>query len=131
MALTEYICTKRCYHGRGETIGGIAPPRKVYEVGEVEYFDPETETVPVTFALPSEVADPPLTDAQERKRIARGLRAPVDLEKLARYNKLREEQAKAHDPIDGIKRAAAEAKEAKAAGVKVAAGPNGELSAKK
>jgi len=77
----EYVCTRKCHFGKGETKDGKAPPRKIYCEGDREYFA-EGERIPRHFSPVDEL--PPVTAVKDDGPVKlAGLRAPVDQEKLA------------------------------------------------
>lgn len=97
----EYICVRKCHFGKGSTIDGKAPPRKIYNVGDREFFA-EGERVPTgrlgAFFIP--VNELPLPTAVEDDKLVKfnGLRAPVDkdaleAQKLARGKKEKKKPA--------------------------------------
>jgi len=80
MANQPYKCIRKCYWGRGETVGGKAPSRRIYDQGDVEQFDPEKEKVPRHFIPVNQFAA--VRPEEPYKPIIRGLRAPIDLDQL-------------------------------------------------
>ena len=81
----RYVCIRKCYHGKGPTVAGKAPPRKIYQVGDMEVFDPAVDEIPRHFVPVDE--KPPMvpTPAPQGKII--GVRAPVDPDKLTTTEK--------------------------------------------
>lgn len=98
MAQQLYRCIRQCYFGKGETVRGKAPPKRVYHVGESEVFDPEKETIPRHFVPAIKYTDVP--EVQPQKGILKGFRAPLDRDQLAEAERLRLAKA---SPVDAIK----------------------------
>jgi hypothetical protein len=76
----RYVCVRKCYHGKGPTVAGKAPPRRIYKVGDMEVFDPTIDEIPRHFA-PVDENPPVVPEPPPQGRII-GVRAPVDPDKL-------------------------------------------------
>ena len=95
--MAKYICVRKCYFGKGETVNGKAPPRRIYNVGDVETFEPG-ERVPRHFES-FETFVPEKEDAG--KILLKGVRAPIDKDQL---EKLERKRRAATSPVDAHKR---------------------------
>lgn len=91
----EYICVRKCHFGKGQTVDGKAPPRKIYNEGDREFFA-EGERIPEgrlgAFFVPLDSLPPPTAVKDDGPVKFNGLRAPVDkdaleMQKQARSNK--------------------------------------------
>jgi hypothetical protein len=104
VAKQEYVCIRKCYWGTVEK-GRPARPFKVYDVGDPEFFDSDTEKIPEHFALPAEVPPPPSREEEQRAfqmAVRTGVRAPIDEERIARED-AEAKKALSRPPIDAIK----------------------------
>lgn len=103
MALQEYKCVRKCYFGKGPTVEGKAPTRRVYAVGDTEAFDPDVEKIPAGKLGPHFI---PLVEHKEvppeeaarafQKAVMKGVRAPVDKDKLLEQAKRKFSPVDAH-----------------------------------
>jgi hypothetical protein len=97
MSAAEYVCIRPCHHGKPTNEYGVRPARKLYQPGDKEWFDPESEMVPKHFIPLIEYAPPgPPKEGIATPPVIRGLRAPVDPDKLRGLNKARSPKAKDH-----------------------------------
>ncbi len=83
MAKQLYVCVRKCYWGPPFEHGQMVHPRKVYEIGDREMFDPKDPWVIQSDVLihfkpvgkePEEMVENP---EQYAAKIAQGLKAPV------------------------------------------------------
>lgn len=100
MAEQEYKCIRKCYFGKGDTVAGKAPARRVYLFGELEKFDPAIERVPRHFVPVSEFQT--VRPEEPFKPIIKGLRAPVDPDQLEKVETEKKKRRPSR-PIDAHK----------------------------
>ena len=122
MAKQLYVCIRKCYWGPPFENGQMVHPRKVYELGDRETFDPKDPWVGTSDILihfkpvgkePEEMVENP---EQYAVKIAQGLKAPLINDELSAPGNLPhvaelEAMKAAQTPVDATKMAQIAAEE--------------------